>query len=143
MEEKAIELLHRKCYFNYHDFFLSLLITQTSKPCHGVVYQAIINNHKRLEILDDLITKFCQQFDFLTVLRLLNSFKSQGNTNLGASFGLTPFCTDFTVYVRCNIDIRDISKLNKVVHDKKLLQQMVIYYILLPFLTIIYLIFDS
>ena len=33
----------------------------------------------------------------------------------GASFGLTTFCADFIVYVECDIDVRDISKFNKVV----------------------------
>ena len=33
----------------------------------------------------------------------------------GASAGLTPFCSDFIDYVECEIDVRDITKVNKVV----------------------------
>ena len=33
----------------------------------------------------------------------------------GASFKLTPFHVDFIDYVKCGINIKDISKLNKVV----------------------------
>ena len=33
----------------------------------------------------------------------------------GASAGLTPFCSDFIDYVECEIDIWDITKVNKVV----------------------------
>ena len=33
----------------------------------------------------------------------------------GASAGLTPFCSDFIDYVECEIDFRDITKVNKVV----------------------------
>ncbi len=33
----------------------------------------------------------------------------------GASAGLTPFRKDFIDYVKCEIDVRDITKVNKVV----------------------------
>ena len=33
----------------------------------------------------------------------------------GASFGLTPYCANFINYVECDIDVKDISKLNKVI----------------------------
>jgi len=33
----------------------------------------------------------------------------------GASSGLTPFRSDFIDYVKCEIDVRDITKVNKVV----------------------------
>ena len=33
----------------------------------------------------------------------------------GASAGLTPFRSDFIDYVECEIDVRDISKVNKVI----------------------------
>ena len=33
----------------------------------------------------------------------------------GASAGLTPFCSDFIDYVECEIDVWDITKVNKVV----------------------------
>ncbi len=33
----------------------------------------------------------------------------------GASAGLTPFQSDFIDYVKCEIDVRDITKVNKVV----------------------------
>jgi hypothetical protein len=33
----------------------------------------------------------------------------------GASAGLTPFCSDFIDYVECEIDVCDITKVNKVV----------------------------
>ena len=32
-----------------------------------------------------------------------------------ASFGLTPFHADFIDYVECDIDVKDITKLNKVI----------------------------
>ncbi len=34
---------------------------------------------------------------------------------MGASFGLTPFCSDFIDYVECNIPVRDVTKVNRVV----------------------------
>ena len=61
-----------KHHVKYHEFFLNPLMTQPSKPHHFLVYQALIGNHRSLEILDNLITKFCKQFDFLTVVRRLN-----------------------------------------------------------------------
>ena len=33
----------------------------------------------------------------------------------GASVELTPFCSDFSYYVKCEIDVWDITKVNKVV----------------------------
>ena len=33
----------------------------------------------------------------------------------GASFGLTLFCADFIDYAECDIDVKDNSKLNKVI----------------------------
>ena len=35
--------------------------------------------------------------------------------DVGVSFGLTPFHGNFVDYVKCDIDVKDISKLNKVV----------------------------
>ncbi len=32
----------------------------------------------------------------------------------GASFGLTPFCSDFIDYVECDIPVRDVTKVNRV-----------------------------
>ena len=54
-------------------------MNQPFKPCHSIVYQVLIGNHRSAEIFDDLLTKFCQQFDFLTVMRLVNTFISQNN----------------------------------------------------------------
>ncbi len=33
----------------------------------------------------------------------------------GALFGLTPFCSDFIDYVECDIPVRDVTKVNKVI----------------------------
>jgi hypothetical protein len=33
----------------------------------------------------------------------------------GASYGLTPFRSDFIDYVKCEIPVRDVTKVNKVV----------------------------
>jgi hypothetical protein len=33
----------------------------------------------------------------------------------GGSVGLTPFCSDFIAYVECDIDVRDVTKVNKVI----------------------------
>jgi hypothetical protein len=33
----------------------------------------------------------------------------------GASYGLTPFCSDFIDYVECDIPVRDVTKVNKVI----------------------------
>ena len=33
----------------------------------------------------------------------------------GPSAGLTPFCSDFIEYVKCDIDVLDIAKVNKVI----------------------------
>ena len=33
----------------------------------------------------------------------------------GASFGLTPFRSDFIDYVKCDIPIRDVTKVNRVI----------------------------
>jgi hypothetical protein len=32
-----------------------------------------------------------------------------------ASYGLTPFCSDFINYVKCDIPVRDVTKVNKVI----------------------------
>ena len=55
-------------------------MTQSFKPHCFVLYKALIGNHRKLQILDDLITKFCHQFYFLIVMWLLNSFKSEDHT---------------------------------------------------------------
>ncbi len=34
----------------------------------------------------------------------------------GASFGLTPFWSDFIDYVKCKISVQDVTKVNKVIH---------------------------
>jgi hypothetical protein len=33
----------------------------------------------------------------------------------GASYGLTPFCSDFISYVECDIPVWDVTKVNKVI----------------------------
>jgi hypothetical protein len=33
----------------------------------------------------------------------------------GASYGLTPFCSNFIDYVQCDIPVRDVTNVNKVV----------------------------
>ena len=33
----------------------------------------------------------------------------------GASYGLTPFRSDFIDYVQCDIPVRDVTKVNKVI----------------------------
>ena len=33
----------------------------------------------------------------------------------GASFGLTPFKSDFIDYVKCDIPVKDVTKVNKVI----------------------------
>ena len=96
---------------------------------------------------------FCKQFHFLTIVRLLSSFKTQDHTRAAqhvvscmnhhihllleagksssnmlksvrtkplvwdstASFRLTPYCSDFIDCVECDIDVKDISMLNKVI----------------------------
>ena len=55
----------------------SFLLLQTF---YSIVYQASIESHRKFEISDDLMTKFCQQFDLFTAVRLLNTFKSQDHT---------------------------------------------------------------
>ncbi len=35
--------------------------------------------------------------------------------DMGASFGLTPFCSDFIDYVECKIPVCDVTKVNKVI----------------------------
>jgi hypothetical protein len=34
---------------------------------------------------------------------------------MGASYGLTPFWSDFIDYVKCEIPVRDVTKVNTVV----------------------------
>jgi hypothetical protein len=34
---------------------------------------------------------------------------------MGASYGLTPFCSDFIDYLECDIPVRDVTKVNKVI----------------------------
>ena len=45
--------------------------------------------------------------------------------DIGASAGLTPFRSDFIDYVKCEIDVRDISKVNKVVGIGTMLHRFV------------------
>ena len=51
--------------------------------------------------------------------RLLPNGPTYADTNLiwdtGASFGLTPFRCDFIDYVECNIEVKDVTKINNVV----------------------------
>jgi hypothetical protein len=35
----------------------------------------------------------------------------------GASYGLTPFCSDFINYVECDIPVWDVTKVNKVIRN--------------------------
>ena len=136
-------------------------IMTSFQPCNDLTfqtlpfcsYQAWIGNHRSTETSDVLLTKFCQQSDFLALMRLSNTFKSQDHIqaaiqavscmnhciqlvlNAGesrtdmvqsfkttllvrdsiASFGLIPFCADVIHYVECDIDVKHIFKLNKVV----------------------------
>ena len=47
---------------------------------------------------------------------ILKSYKTtQFIWDSGASFGLTPYHADFINYVKCDIDVKDISMLNKVI----------------------------
>ena len=143
---------YRKRHVIDHEFFLNDVMTWSSKPLHSVICQALIGDHRKLQILDDLISEFSKPFDFLTVVRLLNSFQSQdhrravqnvvscmnyhihlplkaGKSRTDVlktfktsplvwdsvdSFGLTPFHADFIDYVKYDIDVKDIPKLNKV-----------------------------
>ena len=78
MEEKAIEfqpllqevLCQGSCILSqsYND-----LTFQSSLFCCVLS----IGIHRSTEIFGDLHTKFCQKFDFLAIMRLLNVFKSQ------------------------------------------------------------------
>ena len=52
-------------------------MTCLSIPHHSVFYQAIISSHSSFEIFHDLLLKYCQQFDGLTVMSLLYKFNSQ------------------------------------------------------------------
>ena len=47
---------------------------------------------------------------------VLKSFKTTPVAwDSGASFGLTPYCADVIDYVEFDIDVKDTSKLNKVI----------------------------
>ena len=47
---------------------------------------------------------------------LLKAGKSKTNIwDFGVSFALTPYCVDFIDYEECDIDVNNISKLNKVI----------------------------
>jgi hypothetical protein len=35
--------------------------------------------------------------------------------DIGASYGLTPLCSDFIDYVECDIPVRDVTKVNKFI----------------------------
>ena len=57
-------------------------------------------------------------------MKLLNWLNGGGNLDprsliliwdTGASYGLTPFHSDFIDYVECDIPVRDVTKVNKVV----------------------------
>jgi hypothetical protein len=43
----------------------------------------------------------------------------------GASFGLTPFCSDFINYVECNIPVWDVTKVNKVIKIGTMLHKFI------------------
>jgi hypothetical protein len=43
----------------------------------------------------------------------------------GGSAGLTPFCSDFIDYVECDIDVRDVTKVNKVIGIGTILHKFV------------------
>jgi hypothetical protein len=43
----------------------------------------------------------------------------------GASDGLTPFCSNFIDYIECEIDVQDISKVNKVIGIGTMLHRFV------------------
>ena len=64
-----------------------------------------MNNHIHL------LLKACK-----SKIDVLKSFETtQLVWDSGASFELTPYHADFIDYVECDIDVKDISKLNKVI----------------------------
>ena len=71
-------------------------MTQPSSSHHSFVCQALIGNHESLEIMDDLITKFYQQFDLLTVVRLLNSVHSLDHTRIAQH---VVACMNYHIYL--------------------------------------------
>ena len=68
---------YRKHHVIDHDFFLNDVMTWSSKPLHSVICQALIGNHRKLQILDDLISEFSKLFDFwlLWDCWILSSFR--------------------------------------------------------------------
>ena len=73
-------LHYRKHPVKDHKFFLYPSMTQPFKPCNFVVYLTLIGYPRNFLISDGLISQFHKQFDFLTVMRQLNSFKSHDHT---------------------------------------------------------------
>ena len=57
-----------------------------------------------------------------------------------ASFGLTPICANFIDYVECDVDVKDVSNLNKVIGFGTTLHKLTTtnrdHFTLLHFLTI-------
>ena len=66
-----------KFHVKDHEFFLNSVMNQPPIPHHSIFYQVSIGSS--IEISDDILIKFCQKSDFLAVIRLLNTFKSQNH----------------------------------------------------------------
>lgn len=122
-----------------HEQFLRPILSET-------------NQFKLDDLSDDTLNTFCEDTDFLSLMRLLNNFSTENHVDnitqlksrmtmfcaeakasgifkacnsdrfmnmplvydTGASYGLTPFRSDFIDYQPCDIGVKDISKMNRV-----------------------------
>ena len=58
---------------------MDCVVNQPSRHGHPVVDQTFTENHRNIEISNDLQIKFYQKSDFLAVMRLFNTENSQSH----------------------------------------------------------------
>ena len=84
------QLLKTFCNHDYHESQIKLALDQVALLC------GTFEMHQSAP----------DRFDPKTLILIWDT---------GASAGLTPFCSDFIDFVECEIDVRDITKVNKAV----------------------------
>ena len=72
----------------------------------NVAYLTQISNPLRVQILENRILQNRNCKDPRTMMLVWDT---------GSSYGLTPFKSDFIYYVECDIPVKDVTKVNKVI----------------------------
>jgi hypothetical protein len=117
MSELKLSTLQGFCAVD-HDF---LLLPQLLKTIGNHDYHV-----RQIKLALDQVALLCGTFEMhQSASDHLNPKTLILIWDTGASAGLTPFWSDFIDYVECKIDVRDITKVNKVVGNGTTLHKFV------------------